>query len=159
MVLQELFVALVLCAVAFAWAARQLRVPYPVMLVAGGGMLGFVPELPPLQLDPDLALAFPVTWSTCEFVSTLLGKICADGNCFPRVDGTHEVAELGADSFQSIPAENQIDRWRGALHHLDDGVRGAHRIAWLFAAATSDLGPPRTGCIRIGIHRVPRLFE
>jgi len=57
MVLQELFVALVLCAVAFAWAARQLRVPYPVMLVAGGGMLGFVPELPPLQLDPDLVLA------------------------------------------------------------------------------------------------------
>jgi len=57
MVLQELFVALVLCAVAFAWAARQLRVPYPVMLVAGGGLLGFVPELPPLQLDPDLVLA------------------------------------------------------------------------------------------------------
>src|SRR6185295_13666274 len=57
MVLQELFVALVLCAVAFAWAARQLRVPYPVMLVAGGGMLGFIPELPPLQLDPDLVLA------------------------------------------------------------------------------------------------------
>jgi len=62
MVLQELFVALVLCAVAFAWAARRLRVPYPVMLVAGGGLLGFVPELPPLKLEPDLVagLSIPV---------------------------------------------------------------------------------------------------
>ena len=57
MVLHELFVALVVCAVAFAWAASRLRVPYPVMLVTGGALLGFVPELPPLTLDPDLVLA------------------------------------------------------------------------------------------------------
>jgi len=57
MVLQELFVALVVCAVAFAWAARRLHVPYPVMLVVGGALLGFVPELPTLKLDPDVVLA------------------------------------------------------------------------------------------------------
>jgi len=57
MLLHELFVALVVCAVAFAWAARRLHIPYPVMLVAGGAALGFVPELPRLTLDPDLVLA------------------------------------------------------------------------------------------------------
>lgn len=57
MLLHELFVALVVCAVAFAYAARHLRVPYPVVLVIGGALLGFVPELPALTLDPDLVLA------------------------------------------------------------------------------------------------------
>ncbi len=66
MALHELLVALVVCAVAFTWAARRLRVPYPVMLVAGGALLGFVPELPALPLDPDLVLAVflpPVLYS------------------------------------------------------------------------------------------------
>src|SRR5262245_8030783 len=66
MALHELLVALVVCAVAFTWAARRLHVPYPVMLVAGGALLGFVPELPELPLDPDLVLAVflpPVLYS------------------------------------------------------------------------------------------------
>lgn len=34
--------------------ARVLRVPYPILLVAGGLALGFVPGLPVVQLDPGL---------------------------------------------------------------------------------------------------------
>lgn len=57
MPLLELIVGLLLSAVALAWIARQLHVPYPVALVCGGTALGFVPELPRLTLDPELVLA------------------------------------------------------------------------------------------------------
>jgi CPA1 family monovalent cation:H+ antiporter len=52
----ELFVGLLLCAVALAILARRIHVPYPVALVLGGGALGFLPELPKITLQPDLVL-------------------------------------------------------------------------------------------------------
>jgi monovalent cation/hydrogen antiporter len=36
--------------------ARRIAVPYPILLVLGGLILGFVPGLPRLQLSPDLVL-------------------------------------------------------------------------------------------------------
>jgi Na+/H+ antiporter len=36
--------------------APTLRVPYPILLVLGGLVLGFIPGLPDLQLPPDLVL-------------------------------------------------------------------------------------------------------
>lgn len=36
--------------------ARALNVPYPILLVIGGSLLGFVPGLPHVELDPDLVL-------------------------------------------------------------------------------------------------------
>jgi ABC-type uncharacterized transport system permease subunit len=33
-------------------AARRLSVPYPIELVIGGAVLGFVPGLPRIKLDP-----------------------------------------------------------------------------------------------------------
>jgi CPA1 family monovalent cation:H+ antiporter len=36
--------------------ARRLSVPYPIMLVVGGALLGFVPGLPAVHLDPELVL-------------------------------------------------------------------------------------------------------
>jgi monovalent cation/hydrogen antiporter len=36
--------------------ARRAEIPYPVVLVLGGLVLGFVPGLPPIQLPPDLVL-------------------------------------------------------------------------------------------------------
>jgi len=50
---------LLLCSVALIWTARQLHVPYAIALVVGGFALGFVPELPRLQLDSELILAVP----------------------------------------------------------------------------------------------------
>src|SRR6058998_1354790 len=35
-------------------AAHVLRIPYPILLVLGGLVLGFVPGMPHLQLDPAL---------------------------------------------------------------------------------------------------------
>jgi CPA1 family monovalent cation:H+ antiporter len=37
--------------------ACRLSVPYPIMLVIGGAVFGFIPGLPTVDLDPDLVLA------------------------------------------------------------------------------------------------------
>jgi hypothetical protein len=53
----ELLIAGLLVAVAGLSAlARQLSVPYPIVLVVGGALLGFVPGLPEVALDPDVVL-------------------------------------------------------------------------------------------------------
>jgi hypothetical protein len=36
--------------------ARRLSLPYPIVLVLGGAVLGFVPGLPSVELDPDVVL-------------------------------------------------------------------------------------------------------
>ena len=36
--------------------AGAVRVPYPIVLVLGGLVLGFVPGLPPAELPPELVL-------------------------------------------------------------------------------------------------------
>jgi CPA1 family monovalent cation:H+ antiporter len=54
--LLEVTIFLLLCSVALGWLARRAGVPYPIMLVVGGGLLGFVPELPQLEFDPQFLL-------------------------------------------------------------------------------------------------------
>jgi CPA1 family monovalent cation:H+ antiporter len=50
--------ALIAACIGFALVARRARLPYAVILVAGGIVLAFVPGLPTVTLDPALALAF-----------------------------------------------------------------------------------------------------
>src|SRR5271155_4038980 len=45
---------LLLFVAAFAALARKLRTPYPIVLVVAGLLLGFVPGIPKVTLDPDL---------------------------------------------------------------------------------------------------------
>src|SRR5919206_4427974 len=53
----ELLIAGLLVAVAGLSAlARQLAIPYPIVLVAGGALLGFIPGLPDVTLNPDVVL-------------------------------------------------------------------------------------------------------
>ncbi len=54
----EAALALLAACLGFALLARHLRLPYAVMLVLGGMVLAFVPGLPAVPLDPELALAF-----------------------------------------------------------------------------------------------------
>ena len=39
---------------ALAVVAKRLELPYPIVFVVGGGLLAFVPSLPPVELQPDL---------------------------------------------------------------------------------------------------------
>ena len=56
MALLQLFLFILLCSVALGWVARRFQFPYPIALVIGGGVLGFVPRLPELPFNPDLIL-------------------------------------------------------------------------------------------------------
>ena len=50
----ELVFVLLFLATGLAVLARRIGIPYPILLVLGGLVLGFVPGLPPVQLAPDL---------------------------------------------------------------------------------------------------------
>jgi CPA1 family monovalent cation:H+ antiporter len=54
----EAVLALMAACVGFALVARHLKLPYAVILVLGGMVLAFIPGLPAVRLDPELALAF-----------------------------------------------------------------------------------------------------
>src|SRR5688572_26356353 len=56
MALLELLLLLLLSSVALGWIARHFKFPYPIALVAGGAVLGLVPNLPQYAFDPQLLL-------------------------------------------------------------------------------------------------------
>ncbi|WP_354702503.1 putative Na(+)/H(+) exchanger [Paraconexibacter sp. AEG42_29] len=63
----------VLVAVAlFLLAAQRSGLPYPILLVVGGGLFGFMPGSPDASLDPDLVLVIflpPLLYSAAFFSS------------------------------------------------------------------------------------------
>src|SRR3954464_5218715 len=66
----ELVLLLLLAATALGIRARRLGIPYPILLVVGGLLLGFVPGLPQVQLPPDLVLVAilpPLLYSSAFF--------------------------------------------------------------------------------------------
>jgi monovalent cation/hydrogen antiporter len=69
----ELIVFGLLVAIAgLAVLAGLVRVPYPVTLVAGGAVIGFLPGVPTVELDPDLVLLIflpPLLYGAAFFTS------------------------------------------------------------------------------------------
>jgi len=69
----ELIVFGLLLAIAgLAVLARIARVPYPVTLVLGGAVIGFLPGVPSVELDPDLVLLIflpPLLYGAAFFTS------------------------------------------------------------------------------------------
>jgi CPA1 family monovalent cation:H+ antiporter len=69
----ELVLISLLVAVAgLAAAARAVGIPYPIVLVAGGLVLGFVPGLPEVELEPELVLVIflpPLLYSAAFFAN------------------------------------------------------------------------------------------
>jgi CPA1 family monovalent cation:H+ antiporter len=51
-----LIVGLLVAVAGLSALARWLSVPYPIVLVIGGALFGFVPGLPKVHLDPDVVL-------------------------------------------------------------------------------------------------------
>ena len=56
MALLQVLLFLLLCALALGWVSRRVNLPYPIALVAGGSLLGFVPALPHPAFDPQFLL-------------------------------------------------------------------------------------------------------
>jgi Na+/H+ antiporter len=65
------FLLLLLFVVVFGYLAQKLRLPYPIVLVIAGTLLGFVPGIPKIMLDPELVffvvlppLLYSAAWLT-----------------------------------------------------------------------------------------------
>lgn len=51
---QLILLLLLVFVAAFAALARKLQTPYPIVLVIAGLLLGFMPGIPTITLDPDM---------------------------------------------------------------------------------------------------------
>ena len=68
----ELVIALLAAALVLTTVAQKILIPYPILLVIGGLILGVIPRLPTVTLSPDLVfLVFlpPILWSAAYFTS------------------------------------------------------------------------------------------
>src|SRR6202162_3784235 len=68
----EVIWTLLIVVAALAILAKKVELPYPVLLVIGGLALGFVPGLPPVQLEPNLVFLFllpPLLYPAALFTS------------------------------------------------------------------------------------------
>jgi monovalent cation/hydrogen antiporter len=74
-----LIVGLLIAVAGLSALARWLSVPYPIVLVIGGALFGFVPGLPEVKLDPDVVLVVflpPLLYGAAFFAN--LGDIRAN---------------------------------------------------------------------------------
>jgi monovalent cation/hydrogen antiporter len=69
--LELVFLLLLLFVVAFGALAKKLKIAYPIVLVIAGGLLGFVPGIPRVPLNPDIVffvilppLLYSAAWVT-----------------------------------------------------------------------------------------------
>jgi Na+/H+ antiporter len=70
--IEIILIALLVAVVVLASAARAARMPYPVVLVLGGIVLGLLPGLPEVRLNPDLVLVIflpPLIYSSAFFTN------------------------------------------------------------------------------------------
>lgn len=68
----EVIIGLFVAVAALATLAARLRVPYPILLVTGGSLLGFMPGLPRVELDPELVFLLflpPLLYVSAIFTS------------------------------------------------------------------------------------------
>jgi monovalent cation/hydrogen antiporter len=68
----SLLFGLLVAIVVLATLATRLRLPYPILLVIGGLLLGFIPGLPSIALDPELVLVLflpPLIYSSAWLTS------------------------------------------------------------------------------------------
>ena len=99
---QLVFLLLLLFVVAFGTLARKLQIPYPIVLVIAGGLLGFFPGIPKIALNPDVIffvilppLLYSAAWVTSwrEFSYNIVSiLLLAFGLVFFTVLGVAESA-------------------------------------------------------------------
>jgi len=68
----EIFVGLLLAVALLALLARRLTIPYPILFVIGGLVLGLIPRLPKVRLDPEMVFLFvlpPLLFPAALFTS------------------------------------------------------------------------------------------
>jgi Na+/H+ antiporter len=67
-----LIVGLLVAVAGLSALARQVSLPYPIVLVVGGALFGFIPGLPEVKLNPDVVLVVflpPLLYSAAFFAN------------------------------------------------------------------------------------------
>ncbi len=70
--LGEVLLGLMVAVVALTIVARAINIPYPILLVLGGLVIGAIPGIPDVELEPDLVLVLflpPLLYSAAFFSS------------------------------------------------------------------------------------------
>jgi CPA1 family monovalent cation:H+ antiporter len=68
----DIFVGILLAVAMLALLARKLHIPYPILFVIGGLLLGLTPGVPTVRLDPELVFLFflpPLLYPAALFTS------------------------------------------------------------------------------------------
>src|SRR5256885_1685756 len=73
MLAAELLLALLVVVAVLVTISRRIHVPYPVLLLLGGLVVGLIPGIPRLELDPDIV--FLVVLPPLLYVSAFLTPI------------------------------------------------------------------------------------
>jgi monovalent cation/hydrogen antiporter len=141
----EAVVLLLLVFVAlFAALARKLKVPYPILLVVAGLLLGFVPGMPRINLDPDIvflvflppllhAAAWSLSWREFQrnfsriaklavglVFFTILGLAMTAGRLLPGFDWRSAVLLGAVVAATDAIAATSIARRLGLPQHIVD---------------------------------------
>jgi hypothetical protein len=77
--LEVLITGLLLAVAALGALACRLKVPYPIMLVIGGAIFGFIPGLPEIRLDDTARRRRGMYEYRAQRFAARLGKIDDDG--------------------------------------------------------------------------------
>jgi len=83
----EIVLALLALVVALTWTASRVHLPPATALLVGGGLLAFVPGLPPITLDPDLALVLflpPLLMDSAYFTASAGSGDISPASCPSR---------------------------------------------------------------------------
>ncbi len=121
----ELLIAGLLVGVAGLGAfARWMSIPYPIVLVVGGALFGFVPGVPAVKLDPEVVLVIflpPLLYSAAFFAN--LGDIRAN---LRGIALTSVGLVLLTMAAVAVVAHELIDGlpWAAALRCLVSAVEG-----------------------------------
>ena len=68
----EVVLGLLVAVAVLALLARKIQIPYPILFVIGGLLLGLIPDLPNVRLDPELVFLFflpPLLFPAALFTS------------------------------------------------------------------------------------------
>src|ERR671927_228469 len=94
---ETVLISLLLAVAGLGALSLRLNVPYPIVLVIGGLVLGFVPGLPDVELEPELVLVIflpPLLYSAAFFAN--LRELRADARTITLTSTVLVVATAAA---------------------------------------------------------------
>src|SRR5215212_2750653 len=130
--------------------AGTIRVPYPILLVLGGLVLGFLPGVPPAELPPDLVLVLflpPLLYQAAFFSSPR--DLRADTRAITLLEGESLVNDASALVAYRLAVgavvAGSFTLWAAGVQFVSRGIGGVAiglAVGWLIAEARRRIEDP-----------------